>query len=171
LKTLITLGAVLTASAAVALTFVLTGPAGAEEAADAPSSLVEDYSYPGADAVLAQYGITLKKGDGHLQLADCGADSDNPPADLILVQTNDLTLPSGPNFCFKPTGTTGYLSMEISQVYFIRGEQTRTVDAKVELQPDDAAATTKSVQVDPGEWQPVGVGADEGVATVLELRY
>jgi hypothetical protein len=148
-------------------------PANAEAAADSPSSLVEDFAYPGADTVLAQHGIKLIKGDGTIQLADCGADPNNPPKELILVQTNDLTLPK-PNFCFRAEGTTGYLSMEVPQVYFIRGDQTRTVAAKVEVAPEagsDDPGAVKSVQVDPGEWQPVGIGADEGEATVLELRY
>jgi hypothetical protein len=148
-------------------------PANAEAAAESPSSLVEDFAYPGADTVLAQHGIKLIKGDGNIALADCGSDPDNPPQELILVQTNDLTLPE-PNFCFRAEGATGYLSMEISQVYFIRGDRSRTVAAKVEIAPEagsDDPATVKSVQVDAGEWQPVGIGADEGEATVLELRY
>jgi hypothetical protein len=153
---------------------VVATRAAAEPAAAELPSLVEDYSYPGAAQLLTQRGITLHKGDGRITLVDCGADPNNPPADLILVQTNDLTLPGNPNFCFKANGTSGFLTMELSQVYFIRGENSRTVSATLEVQPvDDPADPTvvKEAEVTPGEWQPVGVGASEGEAALLELRY
>ncbi|TCB97263.1 hypothetical protein E0H26_13430 [Micromonospora zingiberis] len=143
-------------------------------AADQPGSIVEDFSYPGAAEVLERRGITLHKGDGRIMLVGCGSDPNRPPADLILVQTNDLTLPGGPNFCFKATGTSGYLSMEIPKVYFIRGDNSRTTSATLEVLPADEQsepAEIKTEKIDPGEWQPVGVGASEGEAILLELRY
>src|SRR5262249_5888829 len=36
----------------------------------APPAAVEDYGYPGADHVFAEKGIRLKRGDGHILLAD-----------------------------------------------------------------------------------------------------
>jgi hypothetical protein len=141
--------------------------------ADAPSSLVEDFSYPGAAALLTTRGIKLVSGDGHIMLADCGADPDLPPVDLLLVQTNDLTLPGNPNFCFKTSGTHGQLSLEVSQVYFIRGNNKATVDAKVSVEPASGTGdpVVKTEAVTPGEWQPVGIGNSEGEATLLELRF
>jgi hypothetical protein len=59
--------------------------------------------------------------------------------------------------------------MEIDEVYFVRGENDRTIAAKVEVQ--DATPVTETERVDPGEWQPVGVGQARGDATLLELRY
>jgi hypothetical protein len=59
--------------------------------------------------------------------------------------------------------------MEIGDVFFIRGEEDRTIAAKVEVQ--DATPVVETEQVDPGEWQPVGVGQSRGSATLLELRY
>lgn len=143
-------------------------------ASDGQQSTIEDFAYPGAAEVLANRGIRLHKGDGHLTLADCGVTSDNPPADLILVQTHDLSLPGDPNFCFRATGTSGFLTVEISQVYVIRGESARSLSAKVEVEP--AAGTSdpvvvKSERVDPKEWQPMGIGNNEGEATLLELRF
>lgn len=138
-------------------------------AEDAPPSIVEDYSYPGAAQVLAQKGIKLIKGDGHITMVDCGSNPKNPPVDLILVQSNDLTLPGGVNFCFKATGSAGWLSMEIPKVYFVRGNSTNTIAAKVEVKDDPTVVEVEKVE--PGEWQPVGPGQARGEATVLELRY
>lgn len=146
------------------------GPAAAEE----QSSLVEDFTYPGAAKVLAERGVTLKSGDGNLMLADCGADPNLPPADLILVQSNDLSLPGNPNFCFKATGSSGFLTLEIPQVYFIRGENSRTITATIEVAPvsdPDDPSVVKEATVAPGAWKPVGIGASEGQALLLELRY
>ncbi|MEU4161676.1 hypothetical protein [Actinoplanes sp. NPDC026670] len=159
-------------AAGVAGTVVLGGSAMAlaeNAAADDAPSLVEDFSYPGAAAIEADRGIKLIKGDGNLVLVDCGADPNLPPADVILVQTTAVGSPDKTNHCFKASGTSGVLTMEIGEVYFIRGEAQRTVAAKVEVQ--DATPVTETEQVDPGEWQPIGIGQGRGEATLLELRY
>jgi hypothetical protein len=167
-------------SAAAAVTLAVTGVLAVDvgrrseaAAADAPSSLVEDFSYPGAAKQLADRGIKLISGDGHIMLTDCGADPNLPPVDLLLVQTNDLTLPGDPNFCFKTSGAHGLLTLELSQVYFIRGNNKGAVDAKVKVQPTDGTSTpvVKTEEVDPGEWQPIGIGASEGDAALLELKF
>ncbi|MEV4283408.1 hypothetical protein [Actinoplanes xinjiangensis] len=158
---LIAAGATILGGAAAAL---------AEAAADeSPQALVEDYTYPGAAQVEADRGIKLIKGDGSIMLADCGADPNLPPADVILVQTTAVGSPDKTNHCFKATGASGFLSMEIGEVYFIRGEAGRTVGAKVETQ--DATPVVETERVDPGEWQPIGVGQGRGDGTLLELRY
>jgi len=145
-------------------------PARAAAANDQQPSIVEDYSYPGADQVLATRGVKLIKGDGHIMLADCGADPNHAAADLIIAQS----LAHGPdgnyiNACFRTTGASGYLSMELSQVYVIRGNNRSTVKATVSLASNPS--TTETDQVDPGEWQGVGVGANKPDATLLELRF
>jgi hypothetical protein len=142
---------------------------GGSPALEPGQDIVENGSYPGAARVLAERGIKLITGDGHIMLADCGPDPDQPPSDLILVQSLDQSLPAGANFCFKATGPHGYLTMEIPQVYFVRGENTRTIAAKVETH--DATPVVETFQVDPREWQPLGIGQSRGDATVLELRF
>jgi hypothetical protein len=154
---------------AAAALVVVTGAvaqSSAAQAEDTPPSIVEDFAYPGADHIT---GVKLIKGDGHIVLADCGADPNLPPEDLILVQTSKVGNPDETNFCFKATGTSGYLTMELDEVYFIRGDGDRTVAAKVEVQ--DATPVTETEEVEPGEWQPVGVGQSRGTATLLEIRY
>ncbi|MFK3979456.1 hypothetical protein ACI2K4_03640 [Micromonospora sp. NPDC050397] len=141
----------------------------AATADDAMPSTVEDYSYPGAAQVLAERGIKLHRGDGHIMLADCGADPNNPPPDLILVQSYNLNVPGNPNYCFKATGSSGYLELEIAQAYFVRGENGRTISAKVETKDEPTVIDVE--RVDPGEWQPVGESQSRGEATILELRF
>ena len=141
-------------------------------AVTAPASLpsvVEPRDYPGAAEILQTRGIKLFKGDGHVTLVDCGVNPNNPPADLILVQTYDLTLPGGSDFCFRGRGPTGFLTMEINKAYTIRGDNTHTVAATVETADDQTVVETE--QVDPREWQPVGIGQNRGDAKILELRF
>ena len=40
---------------------------------DEPPPVVEDYTYPGAAAILAQRGIKLIKGNGGIRYADCAS--------------------------------------------------------------------------------------------------
>jgi hypothetical protein len=130
---------------------------------------VESYDYPGAAQVLAERGIHLHRGDGHIVLVNCGPDPNSPPADMILIQTYDSQLPGDPNFCFKATGTSGYLTMEIPLSYLIRGDNNHTIAATVETL--DNPTTIETERVDPHEWQPVGIGQSRGDATILELRF
>ncbi len=132
-------------------------------------TIVEEQDYPNAAQILAARKIKLIKGDGHITLADCGADPNHPPADLVLVQSLDLINYPDPNFCFKTKGSSGYLTMEINQVYLIRGEDVRTIAAKVETFDDPPVVEVK--QVVPQTWVPVGIGESRGDATVLELRF
>ncbi|MEV6358651.1 hypothetical protein AB0M40_38945, partial [Streptomyces hydrogenans] len=47
-----------------------------EAVADAaPGYAVENYDYPNADKILAEKNIVLKRGDGHIVLADCAGET------------------------------------------------------------------------------------------------
>ncbi|MFC9061217.1 hypothetical protein ACFTXB_24700 [Streptomyces sp. NPDC057074] len=35
-------------------------------------NIVEDFNYPGADRILTEEGIKLKRGDGRIQMVECG---------------------------------------------------------------------------------------------------
>ena len=133
------------------------------------ASVVEPRDYPGAADILAARGIHVYQGDGHITLVDCGANPNVPPAELILVQTYDLTLPGGPDFCFRGRGTSGFLTMEIDKAFTVRGDNAHTVAARVETADDQTVVETE--RVDPREWQPVGIGQSRGEAKILELRY
>ena len=126
-------------------------------AEDAPPSIVEDYAYPLADKILQEKGIKLVKGDGHILLVDCDA-----AGDIITVQSYT----SATDFCFQVKGGTGYLALELERVYFVKSEN-RDLEATVSV-AGEAGTATKDVPAN--EWVPFGEAANNGPATLLELR-
>jgi len=147
--------AVISASA-----FLLTAPAqvaGGAPADDTPPPIVEDYSYPGADRILAERGLKLIKGDGHILLADCAAGTG---------QAEVWSRTKG-NFCFKVSGASGWLTMEVPEAYLLVGAGGHTIAAKVVVD-----GVTSSVAVGKGEFRGIGEGGDpnSGPATLLEFR-
>jgi hypothetical protein len=123
-----------------------------------PSSLVEDYSYPGAAAVQAAHQIKLISGDGHIMLATC----DPAATDLITVESyNNI---NEPQYCFKVTGTTGYLSLEIPKVFFIW-----TGDDKVTATVTVSGVEQAPLVIPANDGSPVGSGDTQNHAVLLEL--
>lgn len=122
-------------------------PAGnAESVADAaPGYAVENYDYPNADKILAEKNIVLKRGDGHIVLADCAAE-----AGLLEVWAR-----SKEKICFKVTGNSGWLTLEIPSVYAVKGsaDQSAQVDMTV-------GTEEKSFDVAKDTWTAVGESAD-----------
>ncbi|QPK50792.1 hypothetical protein H4W23_30455 [Streptomyces gardneri] len=114
-------------------------------AEEGPGYAIEDFAYPNADKILTDRGITLKRGDGHIELADCAG-----ATDLLEVwsRAND-------KICFRVTGTTGYLTLEIPAVFAVRGNSFAT-------QVDMTTGTEeKTFDVSRNAWTPVGESADD----------
>ncbi|MFB7604906.1 hypothetical protein [Streptomyces gardneri] len=114
-------------------------------AEEGPGYAIEDFAYPNADKILTDRGITLKRGDGHIELADCAS-----ATDLLEVwsRAND-------KICFRVTGTTGYLTLEIPAVFAVRGNSFAT-------QVDMTTGTEeKTFDVSRNAWTPVGESADD----------
>ncbi|GAA1268799.1 hypothetical protein GCM10009665_66730 [Kitasatospora nipponensis] len=133
-----------------------SGTAPAVAAESTPPSAVEDFSYPGAAKVLADRGITLKAGDGHIVLADCASGTG-----LVQLFSRSAT-PS--EVCFQITGPTGYLSLEIPQIYNIKGDD-HAIKATL-----NTAGTVTSLDVPKNTWTPVGEGTSGDQTTLLELN-
>ncbi|MGA5412784.1 hypothetical protein [Streptomyces pseudogriseolus] len=112
---------------------------------EAPGYAVEDFNYPFADEILAEKSIVLKRGDGHITLADC------------VVGTGQIeisTRSSEDNICFDTVGDEGWLTLEIPAVYSIKGnDYATTVDLTV-------GTEEKTVEVRKNAWTPVGESAD-----------
>ncbi|OXM60440.1 hypothetical protein [Amycolatopsis vastitatis] len=124
-----------TAASAVA------GTAQTTRAADEQPPLVEDYSYPGADKILAEQGFKLITGDGHMLLADCPSTPGNDG--FIRVRRN-----LKPIACFKvPAGQSGRLTMEIPEVTFVKGDD-HTVKATL-------AGQSTAIDISKNEWTPI----------------
>lgn len=158
------LGRVLAAAAAAVLTGLLaaaglpgtprSGEASAEQvetvtpvAAEAPGYAVEDFNYPGADRILEEQGITLKRGDGHIVLAACDSQSG-----LLEVWARSR---GNERVCFRVTGNSGYLSLEIPSVYGVQGNAYAT---KVDMTVEDEE---KSFDITKNTWTPVGESVDD----------
>jgi hypothetical protein len=108
-----------------------------------PPYVVEDFTYPGADQVLAQKGIVLRSGDGHILLADCSADHQ------ITVWTRQN---AEGRYCFRVIGSTGSLTLEVRDVHAVQTEE-RAVRASL-----TSNGKTTSVDVAKDDYKPVGEG-------------
>jgi hypothetical protein len=125
-------------------------------AEDSQPRIEENYDYPGAEKILQERGIRLRKGDGHILLVDC-----NGGTGLAEVWSRKG------RFCFRITETVGTLTLDLPEVYLIKGGSQHTIEATVTVD-----GTVKTVPVQTNTWTSVGEGADpkSGPATLLEFR-
>ncbi|WP_433891323.1 hypothetical protein [Streptomyces sp. CA-111067] len=130
--------------------------AAAPAAGDSPGFAVEDYNYPGADAILAAQGITLKRGDGHIILADCAGSGE-----LLEIKSGQ----TAGDICFSVIGSSGWLTMEIPDVFTIKGNDYTT-------QVDMTAGTEhRTYDITKNLWTGVGQGGGESDSYALvEIR-
>lgn len=123
---------------------------------EAPGFVVEDHAYPRADEILAEQGILLKRGDGHIVLADCASGTG-----LLEVWSREQQ-----RVCFRATGNSGWLTLEIPSVYGLKTPAyTTSIDMTV-------GSEQKSYTVPANTWKGVGETADpEGRPhTLVEIR-
>lgn len=161
------LGTALAATAAGALAWVaLAGGAPAQKGAgpgavaavadEAPGYAVEDFGYPNADKILAEKNVVLKRGDGHITLADCVTGTGQ-----LEVQARDRS-----KVCFDVKGNSGWLTLELPSVYLIKGNDYAT-EAEMTVGTEE-----QSFDIAKNAWTPVGESTDEQARewTLLELR-
>lgn len=135
----------------VALTGGVTGGSSPEGLAtkaisdEGPGYAIEDFAYPNADKILTEQKIKLKRGNGHILLAQCtGA----PELMEIFSHKNERA-------CFRVTGDKGYLSLEIPAVFGVKGNDYATQVAMT------AGAEEKTFPIEKNSWTAVGETADE----------
>ncbi|MET8296619.1 MULTISPECIES: hypothetical protein [unclassified Streptomyces] len=128
----------------------------ASAAAETPGSAVETFSYPDAAKIQAEQGIILKRGDGHILLAHCTS-----ATDLIQIMARGKD-----TVCFRTTGISGYLALEIPAVYNVRGNDYAT---KVDLTLGD---NHTQYDIAKNAWTPVGESTDPQGRnhTLVEIR-
>ncbi|MEV5241151.1 hypothetical protein AB0K89_18895 [Streptomyces cinnamoneus] len=142
--------------------------ADASPAADdeVPPTGVETFEYPDADKILKERGIVLRKGDGHIMLADCAVSND------ITIMTSKKHPGQNPPFtyCFKVTGAgnSGYLNLEVPETFNVMTagravRATATVGEQKQIVDVNKARSTAAI----GEGFP---GQDGNTAILVELR-
>ncbi|MFD6281033.1 hypothetical protein ACFWFI_36565 [Streptomyces sp. NPDC060209] len=132
-------------------------PNTASVADELPGYAVEDFNYPQADKILAERNIVLKRGDGHITLAECVTG-----AGLLEILARERT----DKVCFQVTGNSGWLTLELPAVHAIRGnDYTTTVDMTV-------GTEEKTFDVAKNTWTSVGESADPERRdhTLVEIR-
>ncbi|MFD4898607.1 hypothetical protein [Streptomyces sp. NPDC058411] len=125
----------------------------ATAADELPPYAVEDFAYPQADKIEAELGIVLKRGDGHITLEDCATGGG-----LLEVYSRTKG-----RICFRVTGTSGYLSLEVPAVYGVKGSTSHETDVTLTAEDNE-----QNISVAKDEWKAVGQSADpEGRDHVL----
>lgn len=143
---------------AAAVVGASAGDSRAAVAAEPQTSIVEDFTYPSAAEIEAARGIKLLKGDGNLVLLpDC------PSGDRILVWSRVAPTP----FCFKARGSSGFVTLELEQAYFISAGSGHSLTAKATVDGEtNMYAVPKNDATGLGE----GEDPENGPATLLEIR-
>ncbi|MFE2142494.1 hypothetical protein ACFXA3_12215 [Streptomyces sp. NPDC059456] len=113
---------------------------------EGPGYAEETYDYPLAGKILADRNIVLKRGDGHITLADCASEPG-----LLEVWPRKRE-----KVCFKVTGSSGWLTLEIPSVYGITGSASQTAQVGMTVGTEE-----KSYDVARNVFTPVGESADQ----------
>jgi prepilin-type processing-associated H-X9-DG protein len=130
--------------------------AAAEDAAD-PPSIVEDFSYPGREQILAERGLKLHGGDGNILYVDCDVEGDK-----ILVESYQFA----DYVCFQLRGEHGYLSLEIARTTYLYSEN-QALDATLSIAGQE---DQQHKHVPENYWTGVGEAENLPSATLLEIR-
>lgn len=136
-------------------------------------SIMERFSYPGAAQILEQLDVRLISGDGHIVLADCDTAPVNNVGVIQVWTTEQIGPDAAGHICFKVTGPTGRLDLEVPGVYSIRGDgQQQGYGHQLTAVVDTTSGAPTTVVVNPAGYTPVGIGVDPDnePTTLLQLR-
>ncbi|MEU8631924.1 RICIN domain-containing protein [Amycolatopsis sp. NPDC048633] len=140
-------------------------------AADGQPSLVEDFGYPGAAKVLADYQVQLVSGDGHILFADCATPRTGDVGLMRVRSTENVGMNHDGLVCFQVKGTPGDLVLRIPAVYEIRGDgYAPGAGHAVTAQVTTDAGVQSTVDVNPRGSTQVGIGASPNNAPTTLLR-
>ncbi|MEU0577531.1 hypothetical protein ABZ465_09555 [Streptomyces griseoincarnatus] len=152
------LGAAATAGALAWAVLAQGGAAGSPAeavAGDAPGYAVEDYAYPNADTILAEQDIVLKRGDGHIVLADCAAG-----ADLLRFLARDRE-----DVCFEVTADTGFLTLELPAVHGVKTDDSANTHLEMTAEDDQV-----EYDIPADTWAGVGESVDGREHVLVEIH-
>ncbi|MFF5426346.1 MULTISPECIES: hypothetical protein [unclassified Streptomyces] len=149
-----------TAAGALAWAVVAAGqpsaaPASEPVAETGPGYAIEDYNYPGADRILAEQGIDLKRGDGHIVLADCLSEEN-----LLRFLARGRA-----DVCFKVTADEGFLTLRIPSVHGVRTDD--SVNTHLAMTAEDDRV---EYDIPAKTWEGVGESVDGREHVLVEIR-
>ncbi|WP_423464688.1 hypothetical protein ACO229_09445 [Promicromonospora sp. MS192] len=156
------LGMLAAGAVAVGALFAFSANADATQtgiaADELPPSAVEDFNYPGADRVLAEYGFEVKRGDGHIVVADCATE------DVLRISTY------GDGYkCFRTTGDSGWLTVAIARANGVRTNSATSTH----LELTSEAGDEQVYDLGANDWEAIGSSDSESGGadfTLLEIR-
>jgi hypothetical protein len=132
------------------------------------NTIVETFAYPGAAQILAQHGLRVTRGDGHiLFLTSRQFDEGQCEPGQVQVEQSFENPPFGVWYCFRTIGTSGYLTLEVPGTFVIRGGNTPlTATAHLPGGPD------RTYPVPPNQFVPIepGDGTQPPRAVLVQLR-
>ncbi|MFE2721531.1 hypothetical protein [Kitasatospora sp. NPDC059327] len=133
----------------------LASAEGTPQDASAAPLAVEDFAYPGTSPFPA---LKLFRGDGHIVLADCSG------ATQIKLYSRAVGS-AGPAACFRVTGPTGHLTLELPQTFIVQ-----TVEYAVSARLTNDVGLSTTVDVPSNTMQNVAEGLGQKPAALVELR-
>ncbi|MBU8548266.1 hypothetical protein ACH5AJ_06965 [Streptomyces rochei] len=152
------------AAAAGVLAWAVLAQGGADAAAGSPTEsvaeaapgyAVEDYNYPDADKILAEQNVVLKRGDGHIVLADC-AGGDN----LLQFLARDHE-----DVCFRVTADEGFLTLELPAVHGVKTDDSANTHLEMTAEGDQV-----EYDIPADTWKGVGESVDGREHVLVEIR-
>ncbi|MFC7892965.1 hypothetical protein [Streptomyces sp. NPDC057381] len=154
------LGAAATAGALTWAVLAQGGAGAAEPATEtvaeaAPGYAVEDYNYPNADKILAEQNIVLKRGDGHIVLADCAAGGN-----LLRFLARDHD-----DVCFEVTADEGWLTLELPSVHGVKTDDSANTHLEMTAEGDQV-----EYDIPADTWAGVGESVDGRDHVLVEIR-
>ena len=136
---------------------------------DLPPFAVETFDYPRSEEILAEHGILLERGDGHI-VADleCATQPDEDGVGAMRVR---YTVESGGarTLCLVVRGDHGRIDLRVPNVYSIRGDGYETgAGHEYTAVVDTPSGEPVEITGDADSYTPVGIGADpDSEPTVL----
>jgi hypothetical protein len=134
-------------------------------------SLVEPFAYPNADQVLATEHVTLISGDGHILQAPCDTPVTGDIGVLKVYSTDDIGSEGLGRVCFRVVAAPGRLTLQVPNVFEIRGDGQRTgTGHAVTAKLTNADGEESTVAVDPDGSTQVGIGTDPDASPTTLLK-
>jgi hypothetical protein len=134
-------------------------------------SLVEPFAYPNADQVLATEHVKLISGDGRILQAPCDTPATGDIGVLKVYSTDDIGSEGVGRVCFRVVAAPGRLTLQVPNVFEIRGDGQRTgTGHAVTAKLTNAEGEESTVAVDPDGSTQVGIGTDPDASPTTLLK-